>query len=380
MGKCDADGCSNSATTLNCPTCLKNQLPPTYFCSQECFKKSWPTHKKVHPIKRTTATSYDPFPMFPYTGELRAVYPLSAYRKVPPHINRPDYADDDGGVPRSEQVRRGKLEVDVATPEHIAKVTKVCRLAREVLDIAAAAVRPGITTDEIDRIVHEAAVERNSYPSPLNYYGFPKSCCTSVNEVICHGIPDGYVLKDGDIVNVDVTLYHDGVHGDMNETFFVGKPDALSELLVKTTYECLKKAIEICKPGVLYRSVGDVIQKHAAANNFAVVRTYCGHGIGELFHTSPNIPHYSKNKAVGVMKTGHVFTIEPMINLGVFSDKTWPDNWTSVTTDGKRSAQFEHQLLITDDGCIVLSENKDGIPWFQKQLLSFSDEDTTTTI
>ncbi|XP_063902002.1 methionine aminopeptidase 1-like, partial [Zophobas morio] len=227
---------------------------------------------------------------------------------------------------------------------------------------------PGITTDEIDRIVHEACLARDSYPSPLNYCGFPKSCCTSVNEVICHGIPDQRPLREGDIVNIDVTLYHDGYHGDLNETVFVGKADESSIRLIKSTYECLQKAIRICRPGALYRSIGEIIQSHATACGLSVVRSYCGHGIHELFHTTPNVPHYAKNKAIGVMKEGHVFTIEPMINLGTFHDKMWPDDWTSVTKDGKRSAQFEHQLLITKNGCEVLTENKKGKPWWKIQL------------
>jgi methionyl aminopeptidase len=220
---------------------------------------------------------------------------------------------------------------------------KVCRLAREVLDIAAAAIAPGVTTDYIDEIVHKACLERQSYPSPLNYNHFPKSVCTSPNEIICHGIPDQRPLQDGDILNIDVTLYHGGFHGDLNETYYVGakaRADPDSVRVVETARECLDEAIKLVQPGALFREYGNVIEKHAKSKNCAVVRTYCGHGINSLFHCEPNIPHYAKNKAVGAAKPGMCFTIEPMIALGSYRDRTWPDNWTAATMDGKRTAQF----------------------------------------
>eukprot|EP01097_Dermamoeba_algensis_P002885 TRINITY_DN2147_c0_g1_i3.p1 TRINITY_DN2147_c0_g1~~TRINITY_DN2147_c0_g1_i3.p1 ORF type:complete len:210 (-),score=47.04 TRINITY_DN2147_c0_g1_i3:135-764(-) len=196
---------------------------------------------------------------------------------------------------------------------------------------------------------------RETHPSPLNYKGYPKSVCTSVNEVVCHGIPDQTVLQDGDIINIDVSVYFNGYHGDVNETYLIGNVDETGRRLVQTTRECLEKAIQMVKPGVLYRDIGNIISKHAHANGFSVSRSYCGHGIGQLFHSPPNIPHYAKNKAVGVMKPGHVFTIEPMINEGNYRDELWPDDWTCVTSDGKRSAQFEHTLLVTDVGCEILT-------------------------
>lgn len=197
-----------------------------------------------------------------------------------------------------------------------------------------------------------------AYPSPLNYLHFPKSVCTSVNETICHGIPDQRPLEDGDIINIDVTLYYGGFHGDLNETYYVGEkarsnPDAVR--VVETARECLDKAIELVKPGMLFREPGNVIEKHAKSRNCSVVKSYCGHGINQLFHTAPNIPHYAKNKAVGSAKPGMCFTIEPMINLGTHKDKTWPDDWTSTTADGSLSAQFEHTLLVTEDGVEVLT-------------------------
>lgn len=252
----------------------------------------------------------------------------------------------------------GRTKISILDKQGQEAMRKVCRLGREVLDIAAAAARPGVTTDYIDEIVHKACIERNSYPSPLNYHNFPKSVCTSVNDVICHGIPDQRVLLDGDILNIDVTLYHGGYHGDLNETYYIGdkaKADPDSVRVVETSRECLNQAIAIVKPGVLFREFGNIIEKHAKSQNCSVIKTYCGHGINTLFHCSPSIPHYSKNKAVGSAKEGICFTIEPMIALGTYKDKTWPDNWTSVTQDGKRTAQFEHTLLVTSDGVEILT-------------------------
>jgi methionyl aminopeptidase len=197
-----------------------------------------------------------------------------------------------------------------------------------------------------------------AYPSPLNYCHFPKSFCSSVNEIICHGIPDKRPLQDGDIVNLDISLYHGGFHGDLNETYYVGdkaKADPETVRVVETARECLQKSIDTVKPGTLFRSFGDVISAHAESRNCSVVRAYVGHGINQLFHGAPNIPHYKNNKAVGACKEGMCFTIEPMINLGTHKDKTWPDDWTSATVDGKRSAQFEHTLLVTKDGVEVLT-------------------------
>lgn len=204
-----------------------------------------------------------------------------------------------------------------------------------------------------------------SYPSPLNYNNFPKSFCSSVNEVICHGIPDQRPLEDGDIINLDVSLWFGGYHADLNETFYVGSkassnPDIVR--LVETTRQCLDLAIAHAKPDVAFKEFGDIIEKHAKTQKLSVVKTYCGHGINSLFHAAPNVPHYAKNKAVGRLKPGMTFTIEPMICLGTGADKTWPDDWTSVTKDGQRSAQFEHTLLVTETGVEVLTARKADSP------------------
>jgi len=358
--KCLGADCENDAGALQCPTCQK-MGKESFFCSQDCFKRNWSEHKKEH--KTQTTGHYNPFPTFPYTGPLRPVYPLSPRRQVPAKIKHPDYAKD--GIPRSEQNLLGRRNITILNEKEIEGMRKVCRLAREVLDIAAAAAKPGVTTDYIDEIVHKACMERDSYPSPLNYCHFPKSVCTSVNEVICHGIPDQYVLKDGDILNIDVTLYHGGFHGDLNETYYIGSSalaDPDSVRVVECSRQCLDEAIKIVKPGMLFRDPGNVIEKHAKAMQCSVIKTYCGHGINQLFHCAPNIPHYAKNKAVGTAKVGMCFTIEPMIALGTWRDKTWPDDWTSVTTDGKRTAQFEHTLLVTEDGVEVLTARKADSP------------------
>ncbi|XVF73426.1 hypothetical protein PTKIN_Ptkin12aG0200900 [Pterospermum kingtungense] len=372
---------------------LKLPREAAAFCTQDCFKASWSSHKSVHLKARLSSLGTDSAgeqnsdlasadwqyclrkgqsrtpncPHSVWTGTLRP-YPISVKRIVPAHIDKPDWADD--GVPKVEPNSDLQHHVEIKTLDKIERMRETCQIAREVLDAAARMICPGVTTDEIDRVVHEATIAAGAYPSPLNYYFFPKSCCTSVNEVICHGIPDARKLEDGDIVNVDVTVYYKGVHGDLNETYFVGNVDEASRKLVQSTYECLDKAISIVKPGVRFREIGEVINRHASMSGLSVARSYCGHGIGELLHCAPNIPHYGRNKAVGVMKAGQTFTIEPMINAGVWHDRMWPDGWTDVTADGKRSAQFEHTLLVTETGVEVLTarlpSSPDVFPWLNK--------------
>ncbi|KAL6705842.1 Methionine aminopeptidase 1 [Coniothyrium glycines] len=351
--KCSGKDCPNDAGSLQCPNCQKLGKE-RFFCSQDCFKKNWSEHKKEH--KSQTTGHFNPFPTFPYTGSLRPVYPLSPRREVKKSIKLPDYAKD--GIPRSEQVFVNRNKIAILNKEEQEGMRKVCRLGREVLDIAARAAKPGVTTDHIDEVVHTACMERDCYPSPLNYCHFPKSVCTSPNEVICHGIPDQRPLQDGDILNIDISVYHNGFHGDLNETYYIGdkalaNPDAVR--VTETSRECLDKAIEIAKPGTLFREYGNVIEKHAKSRDCSVIRTYCGHGINTLFHCAPNVPHYAKNKAIGQAKPGMCFTIEPMISIGTHRDKTWPDDWTSVTQDGSLTAQFEHTLLVTEDGIEILT-------------------------
>jgi methionyl aminopeptidase len=249
---CTRPGCEKEAN-LACPTCLKLGLPPSRFCGQDCFKEYWSIHKSLHKSPVDPSIMPAEFKSFQFSGTLRP-YQKTPMRSVPPHIAKPDYANHIQGIPISENNdKRTNTSIKIYNHEEIDRMRAVCRIGREVLDIAGAAVRVGITTDEIDRIVHEATIERDAYPSPLNYHNFPKSVCTSLNEVICHGIPDLRPLQDGDIVNIDVSVYKDGLHADLNETFFVGTVDESSKNLVECAYKALAAAVAICKPGTLYR-------------------------------------------------------------------------------------------------------------------------------
>ncbi|KAL6499387.1 Microtubule-associated protein 1A [Orobanche hederae] len=343
---------------LQCPKCVEFKLPRegAAFCSQDCFRASWSSHKSIHlKAKLSSPTPENPgeqnlglpndgwlyclrkgqsrtlkIPPFDWTGTLRP-YPISKRRSVPAHIDLPDWAVD--GIPKIEPNSDLQHVVEIKTPDQIARMRETCRIAREVLDAAARVIRPGITTDEIDAVVHEATI-----------------AAASVNEVICHGIPDARKLEDEDIVNVDVTVCYKGVHGDLNETFFVGNVDEASKRLVQCTYECLEKAIAAVKPGVRFREIGEIINRHASMSGLSVVRSY----LGTLTE--------AENKSVGVMKAGQTFTIEPMINSGVWRDRMWPDGWTAVTADGKRSAQFEHTMLVTDTGVEVLTARLPSSP------------------
>jgi len=268
---------------------------------------------------------------------------LSPDRPVPASIPRPPYAPD-----------APALVPAVPPDEFPERMRAAGTAAREVLLELRDAVRVGITTDELDRICHEACIARGGYPSPLHYKGFPKSLCTSVNEVICHGIPDDRPLRDGDIVNCDVTIYLHGVHGDTNATFAVGDVDDEGLRLIRVTQESLWNAIDRVRPGARLNEIGRAIQNHAEAAGFSVVRSFVGHGVGEEFHTAPAVPHYYDPHADLVLSPGMTFTIEPMINEGSWElGRIWSDGWTAPTRDGSRSAQFEHTLLVTSTGVDV---------------------------
>lgn len=289
---------------------------------------------------------------FKYAGDLRAGV-LSPTRAVPEAIARPDYALD--GIPKAKGPVLPWI-IEVKTDEQIACMRESGRIARQVLDAAGRAAKPGVTTDYIDEVAHNATIAAGAYPSPLNYHGFPKSCCTSVNEVICHGIPDSTVLKDGDMVNIDITVYYNGFHGDCSEMFFVGdNVDAAGQELVRVTYGAWQEALNFVKPGRNYKDIGAIIEDYITAHapaggGYTSVKSFCGHGIGALFHTNPNILHYRNSEPNGVMAVGHTLTIEPMINEGTERHVMWPDKWTVTTSDGRRSAQFEHTLLVTENG------------------------------
>ncbi|CBN77263.1 methionine aminopeptidase [Ectocarpus siliculosus] len=317
------------------------------------MNKGFGAAKKKPPRKKPSRRSG-----FAYTGELRPGT-QSPTRPVPPEIGRPDYAVD--GIPKGKSPMLPWI-VEVKNEADIAAMRAAGKVAREVLDLAGQAVKVGATTDEIDRVCHEAAVERGAYPSPLNYQGFPKSCCTSINEIICHGIPDSTVLEDGMIVNVDVTVFYKGYHGDCSEMFLVGEVDQAGKDLVKDTYDIWQQAIAYCKPGRHYKGIGGVIENLCTAKGYTTVPNFCGHGIGKLFHTNPNILHYKNNESNGIMKEGHTFTIEPMICEGTAKSVMWPDKWTAATADGRRTAQFEHTFLMTADGAVPLTGKLDTSP------------------
>jgi len=312
--------------------------------NEACWCGSGNKYKKCHKEADTVALRDERTSLERTKIRKGAVSPM---RDVPLSIPRPEYAAS--GTPTRGSGR------DVRTPEELERMRKSCAAAARILKAAGAMVKPGITTDEIDAFVHELTVKEGGYPSPLNYRGFPKSVCTSVNEVICHGIPDSRVLLDGDIVNLDVTIFLGGMHGDCNATYGVGTIDAESTRLIKVTHECLMKGIGVVRAGLPINVIGRAIETHAQANGFGVVRSYCGHGICDTFHTSLQIPHYFDPRSTTTMLPGMTFTIEPMITAGTHEERHWDDGWTVVTADLKRTAQFEHTIVVTDTGAEILT-------------------------
>jgi len=272
---------------------------------------------------------------------------VSPRRPVPAHIARPEYVDK----PAPEKFTGS----EVKDAETIEKMRIAGRLAAQARELVGAAVTPGITTDALDRLGHEFLCDHGAYPSTLGYRGFPKSLCSSVNEVICHGIPDNRVVEDGDIVNIDITAYLNGVHGDTNATFLAGDVDEETHLLVERTREALQRGINAVKPGRRVNVIGRVIESYAKRFGYGVVRDFTGHGIGSAFHSGLIIPHYDESYYNDLIEVGMTFTIEPMLNLGTHEWTMWDDNWTVVTKDLRRSAQFEHTLLVTADGAEILT-------------------------
>lgn len=259
------------------------------------------------------------------------------------------------------------MAVTPKTPDEIEKMRVAGRMAAEVLELIGPQVEPGITTGELDRICHEHIVNvQGAIPAPLNYHGFPRSICTSINHVVCHGIPDdNKVLKKGDIINIDITVIKEGYHGDTSAMFFVGPAETHAERLVKITQECLYKAIDIVRPGTTLGDIGHIIQTHAEGNHYSVVRDYCGHGIGAIFHEEPQVMHYGTPGKGLVLEEGMTFTIEPMINAGTYKTKlNRKDGWTVTTQDRRLSAQWEHTLAVTANGVEVLTARKDE-PYFK---------------
>jgi methionyl aminopeptidase len=271
---------------------------------------------------------------------------VSPMRKVPAQIPRPEYVG-------KKRPKTG--EPDVKTPEIIERMRVAGKIAAQALEEVGKHVRPGVTTDELDRIGHEFMLDHGAYPSTLGYRGFPKSLCTSINEVICHGIPDDTVLRDGDIINVDITAFIDGVHGDTDATFLCGDVDEESRLLVERTREATMRGIRAVKPGRALNVIGRVIESYAKRFGYGVVRDFTGHGIGTTFHSGLVVPHYDDPNATTVIEPGMTFTVEPMLTLGSHDYDIWDDGWTVVTKDRKRTAQFEHTLLVTEDGHEILT-------------------------
>ena len=272
---------------------------------------------------------------------------LSPTRQVPATIARPEYVGK----------KRPTLgEHDVKDADTIARMRVACRLAAQALEEVGKHVRPGVTTDYLDQVGHEFLISRGAYPSTLGYRGYPKSLCTSLNEVICHGIPDDTVISDGDIVNIDITAFIGGVHGDTNATFLAGAVDDESRMLVERTKEAMMRGIKAVAPGRPLNAIGRVIESYARRFGYGVVRDFTGHGIGTTFHSGLIVPHFDDPDTEVTMEVGMTFTIEPMLTLGTITYDIWPDGWTAVTKDRKRTAQFEHTILVTEDGHEILTQ------------------------
>ena len=278
---------------------------------------------------------------------LLAPYPKSARRAVPASIERPEYVDQP-----MPQPYRGP---EVKDAETIERMRVAGRVAAQALQAVGAAIAPGVTTDELDRVGHEFLLAAGAYPSTLGYRSYPKSLCTSVNEVICHGIPDSRPLQDGDIVNIDITGSLNGVHGDTNATFLVGNVDEESRLLVERTREATLRGIRAAKPGRAVNVIGRVIETYARRFGYGVVRDFTGHGIGTAFHSGLVVPHYDDPRFDTVIEAGMTFTVEPMLTLGTYQWDLWDDGWTVTTQDKSRCAQFEHTILVTDRGPEILT-------------------------
>ncbi|KAI4381430.1 hypothetical protein MLD38_007500 [Melastoma candidum] len=267
---------------------------------------------------------------------------------VPDHIPRPPYV-------ATRDLPEIASEYQVHDAEGIERMRAASELAARVLNYAGTLVRPSVTTDEIDKAVHQMIIDAGAYPSPLGYGGFPKSVCTSVNECMCHGIPDSRQLQDGDIINIDVTVYLNGYHGDTSKTFICGTVPNEIERLVKVTEECMERGIAVCKDGASFRKIGKRISEHAERYGYHVVERFVGHGVGTIFHSQPIINHH-RNEEPGIMVENQTFTIEPILTLGRIESVTWPDNWTTLTADGGPAAQFEHTILITRRGAEILTK------------------------
>jgi methionyl aminopeptidase len=280
----------------------------------------------------------------------RALIPgkLSPWRNVPAGIAKPEYVGKPGPAPH--------VGSDKYDPETLKKIRKASKIAAQALEVVLAAAKPGVTTDQLDQIGHDFIVSQGAYPSTLGYRGFPKSLCASLNEVICHGIPDDTVLEDGDLVNIDISAYLDGVHGDTNGTVLVGESSEELKLLVERTHEAMMRGIRAALPGRQVNIIGRAIETYAKRFGYGVVKEFTGHGVGTSFHTGLIIPHYDEPEYDTEIEVGMVFTVEPMITLGTADWDMWEDGWTVTTKDKQFTAQFEHTILITESGPEILTE------------------------
>ncbi|XP_068605137.1 methionine aminopeptidase 1D, mitochondrial [Brachionichthys hirsutus] len=315
-----------------------------------CFKQRLCCFRSRVPPKALLCQNHRSFFWRKWKSSPSVVLPATvrpAYA-VPKHIVQPDYVD-------SKLVPEWPDYIDIKDQEQIEGLARACQLARHVLLLAGRSLKVGMTTDEIDFIVHQETIQHNAYPSPLRYGGFPKSVCTSVNNVVCHGIPDSRKLQDGDIINIDVTVYLDGYHGDTSETFLLGEVDEVGQRLVDTARRCRDEAIAACKPGASLCVIGNTISEVAHAGGFPVSPYFIGHGIGARFHCHPEIWHHANSNDM-TMDEGMAFTIEPILVEGSVEFRVLRDGWTAVTADDKRSAQFEHTVVITSDGVDILTE------------------------
>ena len=279
---------------------------------------------------------------------------VSPERAVPPRIPRPEYVGRPGPA--------SYTGTDVYTPEEVERIRRSGRIAAQAIERVGKAIRPGVTTEELDRIAHEFLVAQDAYPSTLGYRGFPKSCCTSLNEVVCHGIPDDTVLRDGDLVNVDITAYQEGMHGDLNRTFIVGEADQTTIDLVARTEEAMLRGIKVVAPGRRVNLIGRAIESYAKRFGYGVIREFTGHGVGRAFHTGLIVPHYDAAPLHDEeLVPGMVFTIEPMLTMGTpeapgtIAWDEWDDGWTIVMRDRSRTAQFEHTIVVTESGAEILT-------------------------
>jgi len=353
----------NSTGTLRKGTIIQQLFPATQARTfaqtaaetERLVTSHWP-RKKIETSEIITAEFGADFGNYKVVTSYDPITPNRLLRKIPSHIPTPDYYKT--GFPMTQgSPSRGstKGQPDLKSEEQIKKLRGACQLARVVLNSVLKEAKIGVTTDQLDEFAHNLIIKNGAYPSPLNYRGFPKSICTSVNNVACHGIPDDRKLEDGDIINIDVTVFLNGFHGDCSETVLIGNVDPIGQQLVQVTKECLYEGIAVCRHGVPFQAIGKAIQTHAEEKGFTIVPAFTGHGIGEYFHGPPDIFHFDHSYG-GVMETGMSFTIEPILSQGQENIEIQEDGWTAITIDNSRTAQFEHTVLINALGAEILTQ------------------------